>query len=272
MSLLFNVATLVGSLGLIQAFGQKPAPVVAAAPPVINACTSQKLDGQTVPRLPISECQRRNLEARDDILKRAHNSAKEAFNKEIVKGPSPSGTPCIEKAVQGPDRCMLDNIINDAVKSRRYNIAEKGNLTVLSEDKTPVVVRVTVNYKITTIEMEPEKKKSIVDLPNKRTMYFNKIGQLIGAEGDFTTEADDDPCKPCTPNKTIETNTERCNLGCHLNGTSGLITRVIQKKNMKQPKKGGKDSSDDKNGGTGQNDADSDADKPHPSSASLLEF
>lgn len=248
MLLLFIVANLVSSSGIAQPQPSPAAPAMGIAlqpqAGANNGCTSQKLDGNTVARMNLSECQKKTAESTNSMLKRAHESAMATFNKEISKGPnSKDGGQCIEKVTQGTDRCMLADIIDVAVRKRKYNLAEKGNLTVLYDNEVPVAARVNVNYKIITIEVEPKKQKTIADLPAKRSMYFNKIGQLIAAEGDFTPDDEKDACKPCEPvKKTVETSSKKCNLGCQLRGTSALVSRGIQKKEVRQITK-----SDEKN-------------------------
>lgn len=199
-----------------------------------NGCTSQKLDGNTIARMNILECQRKTAETTNNMLRRAHEKAVSTFNKEISKGPGPKDGQCIEKATQGADRCMLASIIDVAVKRRKYNLSENGNLTVLYDEDDPIAARVNVNYKIIAIETPRKREKTIIDHPAKRRMYFNKIGQLIGAEGDFTPEDKEEGCKPCDPaKKTVETSSKKCNLGCQLRGTPALVSTSIQKRTKK---------------------------------------
>lgn len=250
MLLFFVIATLVSSNAVVMPGmpmnGHMGLPMQQPPNGIINGCTSQRLDGNTIAKMNMAECQRKTAESTNIMLQKANESATIAFNKEIAKGPnSKEGAQCIEKATQGTDRCMLAGIIDGVVKKPRFNLAEKANLTVLYDRKTPVAARVNVNYKIMGIETPQEVEKTIVDYPSKRKLYYNEIGQVIAAEGDFTPDDKEDACKPCEPvKKTIETYASKCNLGCQLRGTSALVSRSIQKKEVKRIKNGDKENND----------------------------
>ncbi|CAD25384.1 POLAR TUBE PROTEIN PTP2 [Encephalitozoon cuniculi GB-M1] len=234
----------------------QPAAPLHVVPPqqqmgMVNGCTSKKLEGAEIMRRNMIECQKRSSEATKAMIERANEKAVESFNKEVSKGPSQKdGGQCIEKAVQGTDRCILAGIIDKAVNKRKYRISDVENSTSLYRGDKLIALIVNVDYGLQPIT-KPKKKKSkiMANLPQpKREMYFNQIGQLVGARGTFPQENKED-CKPCEgPKKTVETTSEKCNLGCELKGTSALISKAIQKKEVKDTKEGEKSASQDSDG------------------------
>lgn len=248
MLLLFTIVALVSTTGVQQppaVAPQAPITVLPAQPQgsVVNACTAKKLDGAEIVRRNMMECQRKSAEATRTMIERANEKAVESFNKEISKGPNQKESgQCIEKAVQGTDRCIFAGIINNVVKRRRYEIADVENATLLKRGDKLIAMIINVDYGLRPIT-KPKKKKSkiMANLPlPKREMYFNQIGQLVGAKGTFPQENKEN-CKPCDDKKTIETVSEKCNLGCQLKGTSALINKAIQKKDPKETKEAEKE-------------------------------
>ncbi|KAL7347459.1 polar tube protein Ptp2 [Encephalitozoon intestinalis] len=222
-----------------------------------NGCTNKKLDGVEIMRRNMVECQKRNAEATKAMVERANEKAVETFNKEVSKGPQKESGQCIEKAVQGTDRCILAGIIDKAVNKRKYRISDVENSTSLYRGDKLIALIVNVDYGLQPI-IKPKKKKSkiMANLPQpKREMYFNQIGQLVGAKGTFPQDNKDE-CKPCEPKKTVETASERCNLGCELKGTSALISKAIQKKEIKEsPKEGDRNTTQEYDGEGSAEDA-----------------
>ncbi|AFN83110.1 polar tube protein Ptp2 [Encephalitozoon romaleae SJ-2008] len=257
MLLLFTVVTLVSTAQVPQTPASPQTAPTQFLPGVQqkiggvdNRCANKQVEGVQIFQGNMAECLKRNSEAANAMFQRAKQRALEIYNKEVSKGPTPKDSgQCIERAVQGTDRCILAKIIDKAVNMLKYRISKVGNATALFRGNKLISLILNVDYGLKPFFTVVKKKTKRV-FPSGDELNFNGIGQLIGVKGTFPQDNNDE-CKPCdSPKKTVETVAEECNLGCQLKGTPGLISKAIQKKDTKESSKDGEKGSAQNGEGT----------------------